>query len=69
MKLSFCSGAQGTSFSQFGQGTGPIHLDNVQCSGTETSLLQCTYSPIHNCGHIEDAGVICQTIGSSGYFS
>ena len=52
-------GAQGAIFSQFGQGIGPIHLDNVQCTGTESSLLQCTYSPIHNCGHIEDAGVIC----------
>ena len=53
------SGAQATSLSQFGQGSGAIHLDNVQCAGTETTLLQCTYAPIHNCAHFEDAGVIC----------
>ena len=42
----------------FGQGSGPIHLDNVICTGDELSLLNCGYSP-HNCGHSEDAGVIC----------
>ena len=64
-------GAQGASFSQFGQGIGPIHLDNVQCTGTENSLLQCTYSPIHNCAHFEDAGVICVngSAGSSMYIN
>ena len=42
----------------FGEGTGPIHLDNVICTGSENSLLDCRYSP-NNCGHYEDAGVIC----------
>ena len=42
----------------FGEGTGPIHLDNIICTGSETSLLDCGYSP-HDCGHFEDAGVIC----------
>ena len=31
---------------------------HVICTGSETSLLNCGYSP-HNCGHFEDAGVIC----------
>ncbi|XP_071956201.1 scavenger receptor cysteine-rich domain-containing group B protein-like [Antedon mediterranea] len=46
----------------FGQGTGPIILDNVQCSGNETSITDCPNNGIrvHDCGHYEDASVICQ---------
>ncbi|OXB52118.1 UNVERIFIED_CONTAM: hypothetical protein H355_009699 [Colinus virginianus] len=46
---------------RFGQGSDPIWLDNVHCVGTESSLAECTLNNWgeHNCGHSEDAGVLC----------
>ena len=42
-------------------GTGFILLDNVQCTGNESSLSQCPHAGIgnHNCDHSEDAGMRC----------
>ena len=36
-------------------------MDNVQCSGSETHLINCSANAVgsHNCGHHEDAGVRC----------
>ncbi|NXA56740.1 DMBT1 protein, partial [Nothocercus julius] len=45
----------------FGQGSNPIWLDDVQCTETEAALSECRANPwgSHNCGHGEDAGVVC----------
>lgn len=46
----------------FGEGSGPIFIDNLGCSGQEAELSECpTLSMIgfHQCDHSLDAGVIC----------
>ena len=45
----------------FGQGSGPILLNNVQCSGSESRLANCPSGIVRWCGHNEDAGVRCNT--------
>jgi len=45
----------------FGEGSGQIWMDDVNCAGTESSLKNCTTRGwgTHNCEHSKDAGVIC----------
>ena len=57
------TGAQAVSAAFFGQGTGPILLDELGCFGNESSLLDCSAMTQHNCAHNEDAGVRCITTG------
>ncbi|XP_065137155.1 uncharacterized protein [Paramisgurnus dabryanus] len=48
----------------FAQGSDPIWLDDVECSGSESSIKQCKHNGLgsHNCKHNEDAGVACSDL-------
>lgn len=44
----------------FGEGSGPIHLEVLECEGTEFSLTECPQlGTTLNCVHSQDASVIC----------
>uniref|UniRef100_A0A3B4BDF7 Soluble scavenger receptor cysteine-rich domain-containing protein SSC5D n=1 Tax=Periophthalmus magnuspinnatus TaxID=409849 RepID=A0A3B4BDF7_9GOBI len=47
----------------FGEGAGNVWLDDVACLGNESSLVNCSHPDLgnNNCGHGEDAGVICSS--------
>ena len=50
-----------TSKSLFGTNEKGIYfLDDVNCSGNESNILECPHPPRTNCRHrLEEAGVIC----------
>ncbi|XP_071485070.1 uncharacterized protein [Diadema antillarum] len=60
-QLGFGSPLQISSTAHFGTGPGPIMLDNLDCTGFELNILNCSHSGIgvHDCTHFEDAGVAC----------
>uniref|UniRef100_A0A4W6FRY0 HHIP like 1 n=1 Tax=Lates calcarifer TaxID=8187 RepID=A0A4W6FRY0_LATCA len=66
-QLGFRYALKAAKNSEFGEGKDlRILLDDVQCDGTESSLLDCKHPAVgtHNCAHYEDAGVVC---GNSEY--
>jgi hypothetical protein len=62
-QLDFSGGSQHQS-AYFGQGSGTILMDDVQCTGSEQQLKDCPFASSstwgsHDCGHGEDVGVTC----------
>ena len=45
----------------FGRGQGKIWMNNVRCTGNESSLTQCAHNGLEkgNCSHSKDAGAVC----------
>ena len=60
-QLGFSNAKEAPRRARFGQGSGPIWMDNVHCTGGETRLADCRFRGwgVHNCRHREDAGAVC----------
>ena len=63
--LSFCTHGTGAAIlpnSEIVSGSGPIFLDQLECSDTDSYLLGCRrLRPLglHTCDHSRDVGVAC----------
>ena len=62
-QLGFLDAVSAPISAHFGAGSGQIWLDDVRCSGSESSIVNCLHNSwgVQNCDHDEDASVICSS--------
>ncbi|XP_059413489.1 galectin-3-binding protein A-like [Carassius carassius] len=62
-QLGFPGAISVTPGGQYGEGSGSIWLDDMNCKGSESSLSECCFKGwgVTDCSHKEDAGVVCET--------
>ena len=60
-QLGFGTAIAARNRAYYGQGSGQIWLDELNCSGTESTIENCSHNGWGNedCSHREDAGVEC----------
>ena len=69
-QLGFGSSGTAIGSAGFGQGSGPIWLNGITCTGNELTLIGCGFLEFNvttSCHHHKDAGVNCS--GGQGLFS
>ena len=59
--MGFSGASEACNSARFGEGSGDIVLDNLECDGTEDTIAECLHDGHNrsNCEHHEDAGVVC----------
>ncbi|XP_052777286.1 uncharacterized protein LOC128214704 isoform X2 [Mya arenaria] len=69
-------GAQFFTAAYHGQGTGPVHIDRLDCQSSSQALSDCPYLYTNTCSHARDVSVVCNDCGKpdihfwdAGYFS
>ena len=70
-QLSYGPPIAATGGAYYGQGSGRIWLDNLNCTGNELTIGECSHAGwgMHNCGLFQDAGVQCYpTNGNSNVY-
>ena len=60
-QLGFPGAKQAPRRAKYGEGSGSIWMDDVDCQGGEAMLSHCMFPgwQIENCNHSEDASVVC----------
>ena len=60
--LIILTGVEALGAASFGEGSGRIWLDNIQCTGSERVVMNCIANStgVNSCTHAQDAGVRCQ---------
>ena len=64
-ELNFSRALSAARMSPYGEGNGHIWLDDVECTGQESSIVNCSHDgwDSHDCQHDEDAAVVCESEG------
>ncbi|RXN15771.1 galectin-3-binding A-like protein [Labeo rohita] len=60
--MGFPGAISATPGGTYGEGSGPIWLDDMECKGSESSLSDCSFKgwAVTDCTHKKDAGVVCE---------